>query len=413
MISMPLLQRAAFVLAFGSAFSIVFSIAVSNILLALAVAALLLSGEKLRFPPIGLPLALFAGGTLLSLLLSAEPSLANPQIRKFFVFLTLLVVSSTFRTLGDVRKLMLAWAGIAAVAAVRSFLQFADKMDEAQRLGRPFYDFYVPERTTGFMSHWMTFGGQQMIVLLLLGALLFWAPAKGWLRTLLAVIGIVIGVSILLNLTRGIWLGTAAGGLYLMWSWRRWLVLVAPLVLVLGIWLGPDPVRERILSAARPKAQIDSNQHRIVTWRTGWEMIKAHPLFGLGPEQVNKQFTKYIPPDVPMPLPEGWYGHLHNIYLHYAAERGIPTMLALMWLMGRIVADFRRALRKLRDHEGLARAVLHGGIAVVISILVTGIFELNLGDSEVLILFLATVGCGYLAVKNAGTEQPAEEQVVA
>ena len=51
------LLRAARWLAFGSAVAILFSIAISQILLALALAALLVSGEKLRLPPIKLPLA--------------------------------------------------------------------------------------------------------------------------------------------------------------------------------------------------------------------------------------------------------------------------------------------------------------------------------------------------------------------
>ena len=55
-------------------------------------------------------------------------------------------------------------------------------------------------------------------------------------------------------------------------------------------------------------------------------MIEAHPLLGLGPEEPHYQFDQYLPPDVTVPAP-GWYGHLHNIYLQYAAERGIPVML--------------------------------------------------------------------------------------
>jgi hypothetical protein len=45
----PFLSRAARWLTFGSAVSILLSIAVSQILLALALAALLASGEKLHF----------------------------------------------------------------------------------------------------------------------------------------------------------------------------------------------------------------------------------------------------------------------------------------------------------------------------------------------------------------------------
>jgi putative inorganic carbon (HCO3(-)) transporter len=142
----------------------------------------------------------------------------------------------------------------------------------------------------------------------------------------------------------------------------------------------------------------DSNEHRIVTWRTGLEMIRAHPLLGLGPEVMKDpaQFDHYVPADIPRPLPEGWYGHLHNIYIQYAAERGIPTMLAMMWLIGKVLWDFASALRgKLASTE--ARFVLHGAISVILAVLAEGLLEYNLGDSEVLTLFLAMIAFGYVA----------------
>ena len=70
----PLMSRAARWLTFGSAVSILFSIAISQSLLALALAALLLSGEKLRIPPVKLPLALFLLGTFVALALSEHPA---------------------------------------------------------------------------------------------------------------------------------------------------------------------------------------------------------------------------------------------------------------------------------------------------------------------------------------------------
>src|SRR5262245_29238845 len=91
------LAHAARWLAFGSAVTILVSIAASQTLLALAFAALLLSGEPLRLPHIRLPLALFLLGTLLALLFSGEITAGLPQLRKMFVFLELVVVFSCVR----------------------------------------------------------------------------------------------------------------------------------------------------------------------------------------------------------------------------------------------------------------------------------------------------------------------------
>ncbi len=38
-----------------------------------------------------------------------------------------------------------------------------------------------------------------------------------------------------------------------------------------------------------------------------------------------------------------------------------------------------------------------GAAAVVVATLISGLFELNLGDSEVLMTFLAVAACGYVA----------------
>jgi O-antigen ligase len=392
----PYLDRAAFYLTCGSLVSILFSIAVSQILLGLALAALLLSSERLRLPPIKLPLVLFMAGTLLSLLFSGHMSEGTPQIRKFILFVILLLVYSTFRTVAEIRGVVLAWAGFATLSAVRSLFQFWQKYQESQELGKNFYDFYVGERITGFMSHWMTFGGEEMIVLLLLASYLFFSSEGRW-RTAGWFCAAVLAVSMVLGFTRSIFLlGFPIGLLYLLWFWHRWLVAAAPVVALIGFLFAPTALKERVTSIIQPHGETDSNEHRTITRRTGIEMIRAHPLLGLGPEQVKYQFERWVPPDIPRPLPEGWYGHLHNIYLQYAAERGIPTMLCMMWLIGKVLWDFLIAVRKTPPSVE-ARFVLHGAIAIILAILAEGFLEYNLGDSEVLTLFLAVVGFGYVA----------------
>ena len=395
----PLALRAARWLTFGSAVSILLSIAVSQSLLALALAALLLSGEPLRLPRIRLPLALFLLGTVISLAFSGEIAAGLPQIRKFYVFLELLVVFSVLRQIAPVRWLFLTWAGFASITGIRGFVQYAQKVEQAHQLKSDAYSYYVGERITGFMSHWNTFSAQEMFALIMLVAFLFFAPAlrkRNWVWILCAVI---MAVAVLLAETRAVWIATAVAGLYLLWFWRRWLMVLVPVLVALVFLLSPAVVRSRFTSLVRPQ-QVDSNAFRMVTWRAGLQMIEKHPVLGLGPEGPKYHFADYVPPDVPRPLPSGWYGHLHNIYLQYAAERGIPTMLIMMWILGQIVYDFWRGLRALPPGRGNRRFLLHGGIAVVLATLAEGFFEYNLGDSEVLTMFLVVVSCGYLALEK-------------
>ena len=395
----PKLLRSARWLTFGSAAAILLGIAPSQILLAVAFAALLASGAPMRLPRIRLPLALFLLGTVVSLLLSDDPAAGLPQIRKFYVFLELLVVFSLLRSLSRLRLLYLTWAGLGAITAIRGCIQFVAKVQEAHRLGRPFYEFYVGERITGFTSHWNTYSAEEMFALIMLLSFLFFAPdvrKRLWVWLLCAGF---IGLAIVLGETRGIWIAVAVAVLYLVWfgsaGWSR---------SRLSRWpprfsSRPAALQDRVTSIFKPTG-ADSNQFRVVTWRTGLRMVEAHPWFGLGPEGPKLHFDEYVPADIPRPLPSGWYGHLHNIYLHYAAERGIPTMLILMWLLIQIVVDFWRGLRALPPGPSDRRFLLHGGIAVVLATMAEGIVELNLGDSEVLTMFLVVVASGYVALEK-------------
>jgi O-antigen ligase len=107
---------------------------------------------------------------------------------------------------------------------------------------------------------------------------------------------------------------------------------------------------------------------------------------------------------LPHPIPAEWYyQHLHNIYYHFAAERGLPALAALLWFLGRALFDFISSLRRLPG-DSEARWVLHGAIAVTIAVMVSGWGEVNLGDSEVLEMFLAVIACGYVAIAASASD---------
>ena len=399
----PAYFRAAFYLTFASAALILLAITPSQWALWFALACLLLSRAPLRLPPIWKPLALFFAGTLISLALSPEPLHGLPQIRKLLVFTVLVAIYSTFPGTAAARRLFLAWFAIGGAESCYALAQFAARWRQAEAAGVPFYSYYVTQRITGTMSHWMTFAGQEMLVLLMLLAFLLFAPIGGkraW-ALCLAALG-VLGVALLLNETRTVWLGVAAGGVWLLWWWKPWMTVAAPGAVLLAMWLAPGPVHERLVSIFQPRRNIDSNEFRRIARGTGLRMIRAHPLVGIGLDETKYHFLDYLPPDAPHPLPPGYYQHLHNIYLQYAAERGIPTMLAMVWLLGLVVRDFWGGLRRLPAGRSVERFLLHGGIAGVIGIMVSGLDEVNLGDTEVLTAFLTVVACGYLAARGPG-----------
>jgi hypothetical protein len=222
---------------------------------------------------------------------------------KFYVFTALLLVSSLFTTVSRIRALILAWAAIAALSSFRGFGQFLARRHAAFIEGANSYDWYLDDRVRGFAGHWMTFGGEQMIIVLLLGSAILFSTrridkAAAWICLP------ILWAALVLSLTRSVFLlGVPVGAVYLVWRWKPWTLAAVPLLAAAAFWAAPFQVRERVLSVARPHGEVDSNDHRRVTRRTGWEMVKAHPWFGLGPEQIGPRFNEFVPPDIPRPLP--------------------------------------------------------------------------------------------------------------
>ena len=393
------MSRAARWLTFGAAASIVFSIAVFNILMGLALAALLFSGEKLRLPRIKLPLGIFMALTVLAWICSPDPWIDGyPQIRKFWVFCILFLVFSTLRSLATIRWLFLTWIGLASISALRGFVQFAEKMQAARQSGVDYYSYYVAERITGFSSHWNTFSAQEMFALVMLGALLLFGVRipKRWVWI---ICGFLIAVVLYLGQTRAVWIATVLASLYLVWFWKKWLVGLVPLVGIVVFLVSPPVMRERFTSLFHAK-EVDSNKFRLIAWNAGIQMIEKHPVLGLGPEGPKYHFQEYVPPDTWASRPPGFYQHLHNVYLQYGAERGIVTLLVFLWLLVQIVVDFWRGLRALPAGPSDRRFLLQGGIAMVLAMMAEGIAEVNFGDSEPLTMFLVVVACGYIALEK-------------
>ena len=401
------MRSAALYAAMASAATILLSIALSQTLLGVAILLLALSGERFRFPSIHWPLALFFLVTVIAVLTSGHIFHGLPQIRKFFVFGIALTVASTFKGVSHAKLLLALWTGVASASAILALFQFRHRYVEAHARGANDYGFYLDARLTGFASHWMTFGGELMIVFIMLFSFAVFSDGTK-LRVAAALCLPLLWVALLLGLTRSIFLlGVPAGVTYLLWHWRRWSIASLPAAVVLAIVVAPFQVKERIASVVQPHSvvehsghveQVDSNLRRVILARTGLAMIHAHPMLGIGPEQIGPQFMQYVPADVAKPLPKGWYGHLHNVYLQYAAERGIPALLIMMWLIAKLFYDLQQAARKTSRAQG--KWVLYGAAASIIAVLAEGFFEYNLGDSEVLTMFLAAVSCGY-AVKWA------------
>ena len=390
------LSRYAFVFAFLASLAGLVSIAASHVCLGMALALLLASKTPLRMPPAALPLAGFMGLTIVSMLASDDPLAGWPQLKKFYVFAFLVVLYSLFRSVDQAQRLYLAWFVAALAAAGLSVAQFIYKWIQLQATGGDFEAEYMGDRITGFFSHWMTFSEVSLLVfVVLLSYLMFSESARSRTRIIWIGVSIALAVSLLLTFTRSVWLALVVSAGYLIWHWNKKLLLAAAALLGVLVFIAPGAAQRRIQSIANPGA----NSARLIMWKTGWQMVQAHPWLGVGPMRVGARFGEFVPEGTGE-LPDAYYEHLHNVFIHYAAERGIPAALMILWLLAQVIWDHGKALTQLPPGRGGRRFILRAAIAATIAVLIMSCFDLTLGDSEILAVYLAIVALGYRAVQS-------------
>ena len=390
------MSQAALAFAFLASAGGLVSIALSHACLGASLVLLVASKTPLRFPPIKAPLFAFLGLTVISLFASDVPADGLPQIKKFFVFAFLPVVYSLLARRHAAHRLLQAWFILAGVTAAVSIVQFVYKWQTARAAGEDFYSSYIGNRITGSFSHWMTFSEVGLLVFVVLAAyLLFSEQGRKKTRVFWVGCAALIGISLLLSFTRSVWLAALICSVYLIGYWKRKVLLALPLAIFILIVVSPDAARQR-LASIKPGA----NPARLLMWETGWNMVRAHPWLGVGPERVGPRFEEFMPP-WEGDLPDAYYGHLHNVYIHYAAERGLPAALALLWLLFRVLGDCRAALARVPRGRNDDRFLLHAALAATLAVMIVGCFDLTLGDSEILAVYLAIVAMGYGAVGRA------------
>jgi len=183
----------------------------------------------------------------------------------------------------------------------------------------------------------MTFSGWTLVVtLLLLGDVFFASDRKRLLWTLPAT---ALGVStLLLGLTRGAWIGLATGVLLAMVVSRPRALILLPLVASLLYLALPQTVLKRATSTFDLREA--ATRERLEMLGAGLEMIREHPIFGLGPGLVQPAYADYRSGPAPERIP-----HLHNNAIQIAAERGVAGLLAYFAVLGVFGTHVWRALQ--------------------------------------------------------------------
>ncbi len=351
----------------GVAFSLL--IAPSNIILGLGflvwLCALGLGQAKVVWHPVLIPVA----GWALWSLVSAMSSLNRPlSVAALDNLLTLLLVPMVLSLMNPTR-----WSRFLVLITVTSAMSSMVALGQIAVNGVD-----LEHRAPGVFSHYMTFGGWTMAVVLILVGEVLRGREPRRLKWILPVLGLH-AVVLSLSLTRNAWVGIAValGLAALMWKSRA--LLAVPLVVVIAVAILPSQVRDRVVSIT--DLEQPANRDRLAMIQAGLAMAEEHLLAGVGPEMVKKVYPEFRRPDAVRDR----VSHLHCNPVHIMAERGLPALgmygLLLVIFGISVVGD-------LGNPRHPAPNAVASCLLAVVGLTVAGLFEYNWGDSEIWILTL-------------------------
>jgi putative inorganic carbon (HCO3(-)) transporter len=395
-------EAVVFVLTMAGAAAVLISIAAAETLLSSALAVWVIWGpRRIEVPRYFLPLIALAAVTAISVATSPEPHIGW-FVRKTTLFAMGLLACTFVNTAVRARTALATLLGVAVLGSAVALFQFGMAYLRFRSTHQLIDDPTVLARVTGFMGHWMTFSGEQLLV---------WCAAIPALLSLgrrwIGPVGLVT-TALVLTFTRSVWLGAVAGlaVVFLILPRRVLIPVLVPAVLIGGITSGL--IYHRVaLSFGEERFAPDFG--RIELWKAGVQMIRHHPLFGVGPERISTEFPKYYTGE---DLQSFFHGHLENDFLQIAAERGLLCFGIFLWFLLELYAGL---VRRLKIADAASRWTVLSAIAALTGFIVSGLFEYNFGDSEVLLLFLFIVSVPYGVIQKERVpevrSQEAEAQV--
>ena len=346
------------------AFFVSISIAGMQIALGVAAVGLLLLHERPARSPLDRPLLAFAALAIASDLYSpfGPPALAFATLWR--AALGYLIVFQGVRLLeeDEVVPRLLGFAALGlALSSGAGLVEYWTGIDLVHalhlRAGSSFVEAPgVPGRygAMGFFTSRLSFGHNACVLLALLSGALSTGAVSRRLRAPVAAAVALAFVAILLTFDRAGWLALAAAALAIVAFAPRARKLLLP-VLAAALLLGA--LNPAVRARFRSSFDAGANGDRLFLWQRAFEIIRDHPLAGIGFANYPRVCPAYYDRvDSSFPM-RTW---AHNSELDLLAEMGPLGLLAFLW----VVLAAARAL--LRSRSPLATGALAAGAALLV-----------------------------------------------
>jgi putative inorganic carbon (HCO3(-)) transporter len=335
----------------------------------------------LRPTPFDAPIALLVALSAASVLVSPDRWLSfynYYHLMGRYILLYYLVVNN-LSSFDQMKRLVQALLLSAGLVAAYGFYQYYNGMDISALEwvdGNQFPDLKV--RVFSTLHNPNLLAGFLVVMMALAAGLGLNARGKRGKLAFLCFVA-ALGVCLALTYSRGAWLSLLAvvaayGVLYSRKTF--WLLLLVPVVVVAG----QDALLERLLSIVHPTDS--SSLLRLAMWESTLSMIAEKPLLGIGWGSYWLVYPEY---DFFINNARTTIYHAHNMYLHLAAEIGIPGLMAFLAVMAghaRLAAD-----TALAAADRWVGGLMLGVLAAIVSLAVGGLTDFVLFNPQMAMLF--------------------------
>ena len=213
---------------------------------------------------------------------------------------------------------------------------------------------------------------------------------------------ILIGVSLILTFTRGMWLSLSIATITITFIVHRQKALH-----LIGIGVGlisvlvltVDKIQHRLLLTFN--FSDSSTSARFQLWKANWNIFLDHPFFGVGFQRNKVHLPQYYKS---LGIEDGMISHAHSNYFSVLAGTGLFGFIAyLVFAFG----FFKIASSLWRNHRYLPlfdQVIVLGSLGALINFHIGGLTECNYLDAEVFHTYIIVLSL-LIAVLNRYEKQ--------
>lgn len=253
------------------------------------------------------------------------------------------------------------------------------------------FQINIIDTRLGYFSHPITTGEVKMLLFVFLIPLLFIRKKDfGNKKIMLPVLLFPILTSLIFTFSRNVILSVILcliiTGLFVSRITLIATIIIIPLLFIFS----PQQIKNRLTSSFNP--EHETNKPRLIMWETGLKMFSDHIWTGVGDNEFTDVYKMYRKPEF---TAEG--SHLHNNYVMILTTTGIFGFTGYFGFM--LLIFIKQIIFYRKEQDEKLKKMIFGSILAFTAFSISGIFEWNFGDWEVLSVFLFIISIPFIIFK--------------